>query len=599
MILNISPNFSDIKLTAKHFNLNWEEESILDCSTLIKLKTPKFSSICEIDNFENINDSAAKEFLQEIGKLSMVPGKNYRSLRDIEVNDHNVFWLTMLAVKHPQESLGKIIYLLDKVLPIIKSRLAGNNVYISLPRGSEHYRNIVLRIFKNHRIENIHVIKKSKRNLKSFLSSSLKLILFYLKGVMLFLYKKPKNKNLSFNNYFITQTHKTVDENYSDIFLKDLKRICDSGAYWPIFLSFKSLKESKLDTIKDYQKAFPTFLQVCRLLINCFTFIIRTKKVSKNSRLFFEDNTLLNFELKNGVIQNMPIFFNALWLQNFFLNHAKPVNVLYQDEFYETGRIISKTLQKCKNVTTIGIQHGLFDLHHTVYGISDVELSSVNGSPVPAPDVFVVWGEYFKDYFLSNNSFEPGRVITLGNPRYIDFSKSVEVNKKKVKKILWCVDTPELTLNDMIYLENTILNNEDFEITIRPHPVYNFLTYFRDDFKLFENHPSIRISSNNSIIKDIEAHDLVIVNCFTTAFIDAYLCGKYCFRLYPYISSSAYLKTYNSQLIFNIFSEDHLLNALQQISNFTSKISIEEECKNIMNIDVKKWQCLLDQDCQS
>lgn len=596
MILNLSSSFSDIKSTVKHFNLQLENEFIIDCSTLIKLQQANFFSICEIENFEEINERSVRDYIQEIGKLSATRNRNNKSIRDIKIGEHNLFWTTVLAVKHPSKSLGKIVFLLDRILPKLRDKIANNNIYVSIPQGSGHYKNIITRILNKHGIKNFTLRNNNDLSLMSFFKPAVKLSLFYFKCLSIFFLKSKADENLEVKNYFITHTNKIVDENYSDFFLEDLRLFSTSitsSTYWPIFLSFKPLKGSANQLTREYKNALPSFIQVYKLLLNgCRVMMTFKWKTSENQTAFFDDETLINYEIKNAVINNIHHLFYGIWLKNYFLQKASAINVIYQDEFYETGRIISKVLESNNYVNTIGLQHGLFDLHHTVYGISNIEFEG-NSESIPAPDIFVVWGNYFKNYFLCNNKFDNNRLEVLGNPRYFNFKSSLLLNAKLVKKILWCTDTPELTMNDILFLENTLLQDDNLEITIRMHPLYNFLAAYKKESKLFKHFNKAKISTNNSIMKDIQIHDLIIVNCFTTAFLDAYLNGKYCFRLYPYKSSPAYLKHFSSKVIANVYSESDILLALKQIQKFEQPILIEEDFTDIMNINIRRWEELL------
>jgi hypothetical protein len=125
------------------------------------------------------------------------------------------------------------------------------------------------------------------------------------------------------------------------------------------------------------------------------------------------------------------------------------------------------------------------------------------------------------------------------------------------------------------------------------HPLVNILDVITDDIKIFERYPNTRLSSNISIAKDIDEHDLVIVSCYSTVFLDTYLNGKYCLRLFPFRSSPAYLKLFDSRIIFNIFSEEDVLEALEKITLIKTPFSIDQEFKEIINIDLESWTALL------
>lgn len=74
MILNLSIDYSDVEAIARRYGLDPDKELIIDCSATMKLAKPNFFSVCEIQDFEEINNRSAREYIQEIGKISVAPG---------------------------------------------------------------------------------------------------------------------------------------------------------------------------------------------------------------------------------------------------------------------------------------------------------------------------------------------------------------------------------------------------------------------------------------------------------------------------------------------------------------------------------------------
>ncbi len=349
-------------------------------------------------------------------------------------------------------------------------------------------------------------------------------------------------------------------------------------------LSCPKIIKKHYPLLPRYSVFLLTVFYICSLL---------NGKPVETIKYFFDDSLLLEYEIKHGIVFNSHNIFYGIWLKNYFSGLSENVNVIYQDEFYEGGRIISKALQPYENIKTISLQHGIFDLQHTVYGISELELSDQNGDPVPTPCYFIVWGEFFKEYFLSNNLFNKNRIMVLGNLKYQKTKILKLPVKQNIKKVLWCTGSPELTGNDMAFIENAILNNKELEVTIREHPIYKYEKELQSQLKLFDRFPGIKVSKIPGILEDIALHDLVVVNCYTTAFLDACLNGKYCLRIFPYPSYPSYLKKYNSSLIFNIFSDEDVYLALQQMKGSEIIADAEGENKDIMNINIPAWEQIL------
>lgn len=596
MLLSLSPNFHDVELMAKHYGLNLEKELIIDISALLKVHRSNFFSVCELQNFDQINEESVRSYIKELGKLSILKDESNKGIRDIKIANFNVFWLTNLAVKHPAISLGKNVHLLARVLPFVRSRMTGK-IFVCMPDGTRHFQNITQGILNENGFSDIYFLKRKQPVIIPFLNASIRLLIFYCKCLYLFFNKKNKQADTSYNNYFITVPNCPVDEKYHDFFLSYSKNITDSispSAYWPVFYSFSFLKRSRIISSLPYTNALPSIKQLFKILydgLKCTLYF--NWKTAKKDRSFFDNHELLNYEIKSSVYRNLHTIFYTQWIQNYFSKISLKTNVIYQDEFYEGGRLISQALNYFKNITTIGMQHGLFDLHHTVYGISEMEFSENTGKPLPTPDFFVVWGDYFKRYFLSNNNWSANKIKVLGYPKYMDMDNSLQMRPQKIKKILWCTDTPALTVSDQELIESLILNNAEFEVTVRMHPLYNYLKEYENDLKLFQQFPTLKLSDNYSIIDDIASHDLIIVNCYTTAFLDTYLSGKYCMRLFPYADSPAYIKYFNSPIIFNIFCEEDILMAFQKMENSVAMFSLKDEAKELMNIDIKGWEQLI------
>lgn len=417
-----------------------------------------------------------------------------------------------------------------------------------------------------------------------------------MRCLLLFRFSAKIKTEVINQNYFISHSNKIFDKDYEDLFLSDTKHFSDSlinGIYWPIFKQFNILKRSRSFLSTGYGKALPGFLQLSRLFIDSFWQVLTFKwrKDKNHHNVFFSDKLLLEYEIKNAITANIHYLFYGIWLKNYFSRLTHKVNVIYQDEFYEDGRIISRALESYDHVTTIGLQHGLFDLHHTVYGISELEFNKETGDPLPSPKLFVVWGEFFKNYFLSNNHFDQKRIKVLGNLRYLNME--VPSIKRKIKKVLWCTSTPELAKNEILLLGNAILDNDEYEVTLREHPIYKYTDELENTLRIFERFPKLKVSTRSLILDEIRYHDLIIVNCFTTVFLDASLNGKYCLRLFPYQSYASYLKEYKSQLVFNIFSESDVYFVLDKINTSKINIDIQNEAKEIVNIHIPKWKQLL------
>src|SRR6185312_3620342 len=142
-----------------------------------------------------------------------------------------------------------------------------------------------------------------------------------------------------------------------------------------------------------------------------------------------------------------------------------------------TGRIISSALEFSANkkLTGYGVQHALIFKNHTVYTIGDSELNSQisEDDKLPAPNYFIVWGDYFKRLFLSFNSQNSGYVITAGNLKYIKLQKSKNDNPllSDDKRLLWCTTLPEFFRAEYNLIEPVLKTLKNYKLTFRLHPI--------------------------------------------------------------------------------------------------------------------------------
>jgi hypothetical protein len=99
----------------------------------------------------------------------------------------------------------------------------------------------------------------------------------------------------------------------------------------------------------------------------------------------------------------------------------RPDAVLYRDEMYESGRIISAALKG--RTSLIGIQHGLINEEATVYRFDPRDIGAGAGEHdhirhCPVPDAFAVFGEYTRELFARWGGYDAARVVPVGGARH-------------------------------------------------------------------------------------------------------------------------------------------------------------------------------------
>jgi hypothetical protein len=180
--------------------------------------------------------------------------------------------------------------------------------------------------------------------------------------------------------------------------------------YIPVILSlndFIAIEKWEKGWDANLLNYFPNWLDFIGFTYSHYKFLKKIKKIELRSseKDAFLDENILRVELSNIGYHNHGFLFFYMWLKKYFktgIGYKK--KLFYQDEFYQTGRMISHAQKAAgnSNIFSFGVQHGLFFEGHTVYALTDSEITGKNA--LPLPDKFIVWGNFFKQIFLKNNS---------------------------------------------------------------------------------------------------------------------------------------------------------------------------------------------------
>lgn len=262
--------------------------------------------------------------------------------------------------------------------------------------------------------------------------------------------------------------------------------------------------------------------------------------------------------LKFRMIVKEDVLFNKINMSNFlseylFLNRVNELS-LNQILYYQSMKGMLKIFKAEKLISTyenipwepmcflgvktfspeteiIGYQHSVVSDFSTNYFLHDTELKNR-----PLPDKILTVGATTKKIIEMNSGKILPPIQSSCALRY-NYLKERKIESNKNNKILVVLEG----LNDVYKLVNYVLSeiseNDNLEIIIRPHPILPMSEldkYINKDYKKLEY---VKISSNDSVLSDLENVSAVIYRESTVA-LEAISLGipVICFRSHQNIS---------------------------------------------------------------
>jgi len=300
-------------------------------------------------------------------------------------------------------------------------------------------------------------------------------------------------------------------------------------------------------------------------------------------------SNFLTYELNKIISCSPDRIYCYLWLSKFFKYQSSNLKVVYEDEFYSYGRVISAAKMNAENTKVVcyGIQHGMFSDNHTVYNISDVELNSTtttSSNGLPIPDFFITWGNYFSNFLLSNNSLPRSYILELGNPLFIfkpaHKSEIESSSTSNQMKVLYCMTSSKLFYQELPLINKLLVKNEHVCLLIRHHPYFSFDI----DRSLFVNCESVNISKTKSILSDLANSHVVLTSAHSTIFIDSLAISKPVVRIKTSIHDSTMDRKYANCITIDKKYKGSLIFS-EMFEN-----SLEESKKeNFLYLDSDRW----------
>ncbi len=495
---------------------NFKQEKILDFTGVLYLKNipNKLLLARQIDKNSYLEKKSINFYVETIGKLSIFEASNKKSIRNITIKKIPIYWLTEIAEKHDSFHWGQTIFFFLFMLKE-KSELFENNLTIILHSKAQKIQKSLQKSISNINPNiNVKFIKTNKKTTpvsitKTWLSATYS----FVKNI-----KIHYKEKISLKTFFFTGNINAVNNNSCNFDIGWQKKILErqniNSYNLPFFHSFKkSINYNK--NIKYYTQFAPNIKQIISLWISIFTtYFLLTFKIKNNFQhkfIHIHKDCIKQEFFK--VLAKPYFFFNFIWIKNFARN-CKEATIYYSDELYSTGRIISEALKINKNITKIGVQHGLILENHTVYRITDTEQTFNN--PIPVPDKIIIWDNIFKKRILLNSKIIERKLIINNNAKYNELKIIKKNNPKGTKNILWCTTLPEHFDIETQIIINSNIRHKNLRIRLHPN---GFITKDYVDTHI-PKEINYTISKFN-LITDFSWADIVITNPFSTIFYDA------------------------------------------------------------------------------
>lgn len=496
------------------FDLMEKSTTLLDFSGKLSARNVDVLSISELSDYDDIYKSSLNEFVSFAADLS-VKKLGKKNVRDFLFRGLPIYWLTDISLKHPH-----LHFLLNLII--------FKNTVVKHPELFRNFEKVTILIHKKNsftvhflkdlpiKLSYISVTTKSDKRKFKVLKSIIRNSFNVLKQ------KKIKESGVVSDFLIIYPNNMTA---YSRAFFVQISEIIKDGGKKLFSLPYFPFMKSN---------NFGDFNVSIKLTVTDIFFIITNIFALKFSVFFsslfsnHSETSFLKTELNNIFENKLHFFFMYLNLKKLSKKIKSPLKVFFEDEFYETGRVISKAFSENKIITTLGIQHAAFLPEHTVYTITDTEIKDLKKDDgLPVPDRFIVWGNYFKNIFLKNNSLAKDYVIPAGNLSYINNSKTQQKSIKS-SRILYCLTTENIFKKEVQIIKNLTETTKGYTVVFRFHPLWNF------DKKIIEQSLGIKpanISNEKNIKKDIVKSDIIVASAHSSVFLDAAVYNKPVLRL--------------------------------------------------------------------
>jgi hypothetical protein len=548
-----------------------------------------------------IEEKAIANYVSFCGSLSQLrTGKG--NIRDLRVGGFPVYWVTDIAVKHYEIHWLSAVFFLDELLKAGAIEIPENErVHIVVPKGALHSKQFIGDIFSRNNLNPPKLISRGKNSEFYLFIRYVKEVLLNLVGLFqLKLYLSRYNKRdvkLRGKEIIIVNIYATIWEKakWEDYWAAHYGFFSTQTSTWvlPFFNRYSGSNLYDFAKVPDeFLAAVPCFSKALSIAAQSFAQYIKSFLHLKGQNMF------VGVEYRKA-LAGIGHFISYDWYRSFSSQLQTSALVIYDEEMYYAGRVLSCAFKSGANpkLSYFGLQHGLFfNPNHTVYTLTDKEVSDIKkGDGLPLPQKFIVWGEFFKDSFLLNNSLPSDFVVPLGSLKHSAENAAYSTENKSrstVLNVLWCTTLVHYAKKEFGVMQDALRKyGPRINLVIRKHPYIQL----PDEtlLKLCAGIPlnSLSISANNNIKEDIALADVVVSTSGSTTFLDALLAGKISIRIYNYASYPA-LEDVLTSSSFYIYKSSDFERLIQALINNESKLNqgkVEELSQFVYN-RTDRWQ---------
>lgn len=563
-------------------------KGLLDIKGKLTADFPRIK-LGDLGDLDMIFSAADTNYINFIEKLVQVKVNN-EPITDQVIHGLPVFWITPAAIKNPITHWGRDFFVLSAILEFgsktinerfTKLMLVVPNEIIQFQPDFEQYvrqlgidieLEIVPDVLSQKPFSLFHLIKASAVNAFQMLSFPVKK------------YPSLKHTNVLYILDILRNqaTLKTQFDPLKSLMEKQGRNI----QYFP-YLEWKLKAEEKAAFPVVYKKAKPSFWQLIHFNIQLIQLFLKLKKASiSNFQLFNQrfDASFIRRELTDTLVVYSSIIYGHIWLKNYFDRIDTPTHVFFEDEFYETGKVIAASAMENKQINSYGLQHGHFNEAHTVYTLGEAECQKQKRNPLP--DSFIVWGKYYGDLFRSKHKTNYPKVEELGSLKLIHNRENAKA--KVEKSLLWCLTSKECFGYEWEILKSSTLL-ADFDLKIRLHPRAHVK---KEDVQNALGDTSYSYSEEPQITAAMEAAFFVLTSAHSTVFLDAMVRSKPTIRLITnrWIGSAKFRNAH----LFDVSSSVELDDALQLFST-QDKTESGETDVSFLELSEEKWKDFITQ----
>ena len=550
----------------------------------------KIQNIRELDGAEDFELDSITSYTNFIGKLCDL-NLNSTPLLDYKVSGLPVYWISKISEKHDSFHWGQMVFLFLNAIKSYSSLFKDDKIEVILSDCDDALQQFI-------KMNSGDLINKDWRFIheKNQVGVSTTLLRSRLFRALFSILKHSSiSKNLKptdgVRNIFIGYGEKDSEDKFIGPYVEYSKKLNSNTLY--IDSNWRSIYALTTGKIQS----FFSVLTLSKRIYSVF------KKLNSNGEILqvagFKVNTeLLSLEIQKALL-NVGVLFKYDAIGRLFKILEGETQVFYQDEFYIEGRVISAALKKLnrQDIKSFGLQHGLILRNHTVYHLHKNEIERRDGLPVP--DYFVVWGHYFQELFLSNSSFRPDKVLVFGNVNHFGFKENKDSGKSvnNTIEILWPTTLYYNFLFELSVVKDYLLkmaedDENDFRLTIRPHPVGHISTdQILDHLSFISN--LVVIDNKTSLTDQIQRADVLFSTVYSTIFLDGLLFGKKVFR---FVSGVALVDFGNLGLenLTDVKNPEEFETEFRNfIENRNNEEDYDDKIDQLTLDDPNKWQSLL------